>query len=132
MKEFVKQWMFLFGLVVVSAFVIPSIINGYWHATWFVLKLLLVTLIISLLNLVVGKLPIELSIIVHFLRMCAALATVYVFGWFWEWYTPSYAWMVIAMVVPVYVIFYLVETVQVERDVDIINKQIQSRKERRV
>lgn len=131
MRDFVKQWMVLFGLVVISAFLIPSIVHGNWNGTFFILRLLLVTLTISLLNLVVGKLPIELPLINYFARMCVGLVAVYIYGWIWAWYTSSEAWMVIAMVVPVHVIFYLVETAKVERDVDIINKQIQFKKKKR-
>lgn len=133
MKSFIKQWMLVFGLVVASAFIVPSIIYGSnWDDTWFILKLLVTTLTICLLNLFWEKnLSLEIPYLKHFISMCSVLAVVFVYGWFWKWYTPSSFWIVFVMVIPVYVIVVLLDAIKTRHDVEFINRQIQHRKRQR-
>ncbi len=129
-KAFIKQWIFIFGLVVTSAFIIPSVFNGNWDNTWIIIQLLITTLTICLLNLLVEKLSIELPLLRHFVNMCIVLSVVFVYGWFWKWYSLSSFWIILVMVIPVYVLVVLLDAVKVRRDVELINKHIQYRKQR--
>jgi len=128
MKVFVKRWILLFGFVVISAFVIPPIFNGYWDSTWFILKLLVTTFVTCLFVFLLEKVSIEPPFLRHFVNMCVVLGTVWGFGWIWEWYTPSGFWIIPAMVIPVYVLMALLDAIKIRRDVESINQQIQYRK----
>ena len=128
MKAFIKQWILLFGFVVIAAYVIPPIFNGYWESTWFILKLLVTTLTVYLFVFLLEKVSIEPPFLRHFVNMCVVLGTVWGFGWIWEWYTPSGFWIIPAMVIPVYVLMALLDAIKIRRDVESINQQIQYRK----
>ncbi len=130
-KAFIKQWVFIFGLAVVSAFIIPPIFNGYWENTSIIIKLLVATFTVCIFNLLLERLPIELPLLKHFINMSVVLAVIFVYGWFWEWYTPSSIWIIPAMVVPVYVVVILLDIVKLKRDVELINKQIELRRRKR-
>lgn len=130
-KAFIKQWLFIFGLVVISAFIVPSIFNGYWDNTLVIIQLLVATLTICLLNFLLDKLPIELPLLRHFVNMCTALIVIFIYGWFWKWYTVERFWIILIMVIPVYVLVVLVDAVKIKNDVELINKHIQDRKQKR-
>jgi len=128
MKEFIKQWILLFGFVVISAHIIPSIVSGGWDRTWFILHLLAVTFTTCLLVFLLEKLSIEPPLLGHFVNMCVVLATVLAYGWILDWHTPTGFWIMFAMVIPVYVIMALLDAIKIRRDVASINQQIQHRK----
>ncbi len=128
MKAFLKQWMLIFGFVVLSAHIIPPIINGRWDGAWLIIKLLAASFLICASIRLLEKLPIEIPLLKHLINMCAVLLIVFALGWLWQWYTPAGFWIVFVMVIPVYVVVVLIDAIKIKRDVEIINKQIQLRK----
>ena len=127
MKAFIKNWMSIFALVVISAFVIPAIFNGVWQDALFIVKLLIATLTICLLQLFTNKIPIQTPLVKYLIELVMALSSVLFFGWIWKWYTLKGIWIMFAMVIPVFIAAILLDLVSVRRDVDIINQQIKLR-----
>lgn len=130
-KTFIKQWILVFGFVVIAAFTIPPIFNGYWDGTWLILHLLITTLTACLFVFLLGRLSIEIPLLRHFVNMCAVLAVVLAYGWVFAWYTPTGVWIIFLMVIPVYVAIALLDAVKIRQDIKSINAQIQHRKLKR-
>lgn len=131
-KDFIKRWMLIFALVVLSAFVIPSICYNIWNeSTLLIIKLLVVTLIICLLQMLTNKIHLRVPLFRYLIELCMVLVTLLFFGWLWEWYMPSTVWIIFVMVIPVYVIAVLLDAVRVKRDVEFINRNIKIRQQKR-
>jgi len=131
MKEFIKKWILVFGLVSISATVIPAIVNRSWGAFVFMLQLLLVLFIFCLLQALTGKLPLKALLYKYLVDLSMALIIVLLFGRIWKWYEPAYAWMMPAMIIPVFIVGYFLDLIKVKKDVDFINRQIVLRRERK-
>ena len=130
MRNFIKKWFMIFGLTVISTTAIPAIIHRHWDSiAVFIFQLLFVILIICLLQLLTEKITTHL-LLKYLLDIAMSLAVVFLFGWFWNWYEPSYAWIMPAMVIPVFVIGYFFDIVKIKKDVDFINKQIELRQKK--
>ena len=132
MKEFIKKWVLIFGLVSISATVIPAIVNRSWDASIFTFQLLFALLIICLLQLLTERLPLKAILYKYLIDLVMSLIIVLFFGWIWNWYEPSYAWMMPAMVVPVFIVGYFFDIVKVKKDVDFINQQIALRRNKKL
>jgi hypothetical protein len=132
MKEFIKRWLLLFAMIVLSVHIIGSAASGEWGNTSFILELLLATLVIRLLQLLTAKIPVRVSALCYLIDLGAVLVTVLFFGWLWKWYTASVFSIIItlATIIPVFVAAMILDVVIVRRDVDIINKQIKRRQEK--
>lgn len=131
MKEFIKRWMLVFALVVISVFLIGSIRSGQWESTSFILKLLITTLAICLLQLLTNKIPVRVHLLKYLIDLGMVISTVLLLGWLWKWwYTPKGVWFIFTTVIPVFIVAIILDVVIVRRDVDIINKQIKHRRQR--
>ena len=131
MKEFIKQWMLVFALVVISALCIPPIIYGALpESSAFIIKLLVATLTTCLLNLLTRRIPVRIPMLKYLIDLVMILAVILFFGWIWQWYTLEGVWIIFAMVVPVFIAAILLDVIKVRRDVEIINRRIQHRREK--
>ncbi|MDR1619626.1 MAG: DUF3021 family protein [Clostridiales bacterium] len=130
MKKFIKKLLMFFGLASISATVIPAIVNSYWEAAIFAFQLLFMLLVVFLLQLLTEKLSLKIPLLKYFIDLVITLSVGLSFGWIWKWYEPSYAWMMFAMIIPVYVIGYFLDIVKVKKDVKVINQQIKRRREK--
>lgn len=130
MKEFIKKWLMLFGLVSISTTVIPAIVNSYWETAIFAFQLLFALLIICLLQLIIEKISLKILPLRYLIDLIMTLSVVLLFGWLWKWYEPPYVWMMFAMVIPVYVAGYFLDIVKVNKEVKVINQQIKRRREK--
>lgn len=130
MKEFIKKWLMIFGLVSISTTIIPAIVNNYWEAAIFTCQLLFTLLVICLLQLLTGKISLKTLLLKYLIDLVMTLLVVLLFGWIWKWYDPSYVWMMFAMVIPVYAVGYFLDIVKVNKDVKAINQQIKRRREK--
>lgn len=129
MKNFAKKWMMVFALIVLSAFIIPSIYSGHWSEyAWLVIQLLAISLIICLLYALTDKISLQIPLLKYLLELSIALIVVFLFRWIWKWDTAI--WIVFAMVVPVYVVAALLDVIQIKRDVEIINLHIKKRQQK--
>jgi len=130
MKIFIKKWLMLFGLVSISVTIIPAIVNSYWEGAIFTFQLLFTLLVICLLQLLTEKISLKIPLLKYLIDLVMTLLVVLSFGWIWKWYVPLYAWMMFAMVIPVYVIGYFLDIVKINKDVKVINQQIKRRREK--
>lgn len=130
MKEFIKKWMLLFALVVVSAFIIPSLFNGNWVESGFIIKLLFTSLLICLLQLLTIQITVRIPLIKYLIDLVMVLSVVLFFGWIWKWYVLSNVWIIFAMVIPVFIAAIFLDMVKVRQDVSFINEQIKLRQEK--
>ena len=124
MKELIKKWILVFGLVSISATVIPAIVNRSWDALIFMLQLLFALLLFCLLQLLTGKLPLKALLYKYLVDLSMALLIVLFFGRIWKWYEPTYVWMMPAMIIPVFIVGYFLDLVKIKKDVNFINRQI--------
>ena len=130
MKDFIKKWLMLFGLVSISTVIIPALVNGYWNAAIFSLQLLFTLLVICLFQFLTDKISLKNPLLKHLIDLAMTLSIVLCLGWIWKWYLPSYAWMMFAMVIPVYIIGYFLDIIKINKDVKVINQQIKRRREK--
>jgi len=130
MKEFIKKWLMLSGLVFISITVIPAIVNGYWETAIFVFQLLFTLLVICLLQLLTDKISLKIPLLRYLIDLAITLSVVLFFGWIWKWYEPSNVWMMFAMVIPVYVVVYFLNIFKVRKEVKAINQHIIRRREK--
>jgi len=130
MKTFFKNWMMLFGLVTISAHIVPSLFNGYWAITAFTIKLLVVTLVVCLLQLLTNKITVRTPLIKYLIDLGMVLGIVLFFGWIWEWYSVKNVWLVFVMVIPVFAAGYFLDLINVRQDVNFINLQIKRRRKK--
>ena len=130
MKKFFKNWMVLFGLVTISAHIVPSLFNGYWEIAISIIKLLAVTLVVCLLQLLTNKITVRTPLIKYLIDLGMVLGIVLFFGWIWEWYSAKNVWLVFVMVIPVFAAGYFLDLIYVRQDVNFINQQIKRRREK--
>ena len=134
MKKFIKSWMLLFAIVVISVFVIISAINWQWESTFFIFQLLITTFIIRLGQLLTNKISEKLSFFKYFIDFAMALFVVLLLGWIWDWYNWEWhnikgAWFIGATIIPVFFAAVFLDLIKVRRDVEIINEQIKKRRQ---
>lgn len=131
MKEFIKRWLLVFAMVVISVFVIGAIRNRQWQNAIFILEILITTLTICILQLLTGKIPLRITVLKYLIDLAMIISTVLFFGWVWKWwYTMAGVWTLCAIVIPVFIAAIILDVVIVRRDVDIINKQIMRRRQK--
>ena len=135
MKNFIKSWMLLFAIVIISVFIIISAINWLWDSTFFIFQLLIVTFIIRLSQLLTNKIPEKFSIFKYSIDLGIALVVVLIFGWIWGWYNWEWngikgAWIICSTIIPVFFAAFFLDLIKVRHDVDDINKQIRKRRQK--
>lgn len=128
MKVFIKQWIFLFGLIMIFSTVVPAMISQEGTFLWQMMGLLFMSFTVCIFNLFIDRIAMNSMIGIHLIRLAMVLAVVYLFGWFLNWYTPEYWWMILVMVIPVYGIYYLVDSIKVNRDVEELNQRIRMKR----
>ena len=130
MKEFIKKWMMIFGVVTIFSTIVPAIVNGNWTAAIFTFQLLFALLVICLLQLLTQKIPIQIPLVRYFVDLGMTLSVVLFFGRIWEWFAPGYIWTMFAMVIPAYIVGISLDMIKIKQDVDFINRQINLRREK--
>lgn len=129
-KEFIKKWIMLFGLVSVSITVIPALISGNWEFASTFVQIMFALLVICLLQLFTDKISIRTPILKYLIDLGMTLSVVSFFGWIFKWFEPGYVWMMFVMVIPSYIVGAFLDLVKVKKDVDFINKQITIRRKK--
>jgi hypothetical protein len=131
MKEFIKRWLLVFAMAVVSIYTITAVRTGQWENTWFVLEILVTTLTICMLQLLTNKIPVRVALLKYLIDLAMVISTVLFFGWLWDWWDSWVGiWSLCATVIPVFIAAIVLDVVIVRRDVDIINKQIKLRRQK--
>ncbi len=132
MKNFFKNLLINFAIVVIVANFVPAIFNGSWGSSLFILQLLLMMLVVRLGQLLTNLFTSKYRILEIGLELLMVMAVVLAFGWLFKWYTLSYIWMMPLMVVIVYIFAYLLDIARTRKEIDFINKQLMRRKARLV
>lgn len=130
MKNFIKQCLLIFSLIIIVAFLVPAIVSNKWDDFFVILEFFLVTVIARLGLLLMNKYFNVNRFLEIGLELLMLLSLVFVFGWVFKWYTLEYIWMIPAMVIPAYVVGTILDIIKTKQDVAYINQQIQLRKER--
>lgn len=130
MKEFIKKWLVYIGLASVSASIIPAIVNDYWEAAIFTFQLLFALFVVCLLQLLTDRISLKFTLLKYLIDLVITLLVALSLGWIWNWYEPSYVWMMFAMVIPCSIIAYFLDLVKVNKEVKAINQRIKRRHEK--
>ncbi len=131
MKDFIKRWLLLFALIVVSVYVVGAVLYGNWGSTSFILELLLTALVICLLQLLINLIPVRIHWLIYVFNFVMVLCTVFFFGWIWAWwYTPMDVLSVALPIIPVFAAAIILDMVIVRHDIEVINKQIERRRKK--
>jgi hypothetical protein len=130
LKNFIKQCLLIFSLIVIVAFLVPAIVSNKWDDFIVILEFLLITVVARF-----GLLLMNTYVRVHLfleigLELLMILIVAFTFGWVFKWYTLEYIWMIPAMVIPAYIVGNILDVIKTRQDVAYINQQIQRRKER--
>lgn len=132
MKNFFKNLLINFAIVVIVANIVPAIFNGSWDSSIFILQLLLMMLVVRLGQLLTNLFASKYRILEIGLELLMVMAAVLAFGWLFKWYTLAYIWMMPLMVVIGYIFAYILDIARTRKEIELINTQIRRRKERLV
>ncbi len=132
MKNFFKDLLINFAIVVIVANIVPSIFNGSWDSSIFILQLLLMMLVVRLGQLLTNLFTSKYRILEIGLELLMVMAVVLAFGWLFKWYDLSYIWMMPLMVVIGYIFAYILDIARTRKEIEFINTQIKRRKARLV
>lgn len=132
MKNFFKDLLINFAIVVIVANIVPAIFNGSWDSSIFILQLLLMMLVVRLGQLLTNLFTSKYRILEIGLELLMVMAVVLAFGWLFKWYALSYIWMMPLMVVIVYIFAYILDIARTRKEIEFINTQIKRRKQRLV
>ncbi len=130
MKNFIKQCLLIFSLIIIMAFFVPALVSNKWDDFIVILEFLLVTVVARLGLLLINKYLNGHRYVEIGLELVMLLTVVFAFGWVFKWYTLEYIWIIPAMVIPAYLIGNVLDIIKMRQDVAYINQQIQFRKER--
>ncbi|AWW27603.1 hypothetical protein ACIZ62_17025 [Acetobacterium carbinolicum] len=130
MKNFIKQCLLIFSLIIIMAFFVPALVSNKWDDFIVILEFLLVTVVARLGLLLINKYLNGHRYVEIGLELVMLLTVVFAFGWVFKWYTLEYIWIIPAMVIPAYLIGNVLDIIKMRQDVAYINQQIQFRKKR--
>lgn len=129
MKNFFRDLLINFAIVVIVATIVPAIFNGSWDLSLFILQLLLMIVVVRLGQLLTNLFTSKYRILEIGLEFLMVIAVVLSFGWLFKWYDLSYIWMMPLMVVIGYVFAYILDIARTKKEIEFINTQIKRRKE---
>lgn len=130
MKDFIKKILVLGALMILTIYTISSIRNEEWSETIFFWQLILLSVIISVVQLLLNRYRFDyyiIEVLVEYLMVCLVVGTT---GMIFGWFELHYLWMVLLYVTPIYMIGYFLDMVRTKRDVDYINERIEVRRKR--
>lgn len=130
MKNFVKDGLVNFALIVLGAYIIPSIMGYGWEHSINILQLLMVTFLIRLLQLLTSKFVSRYPILEYLLELGMILAVVLGFGWLFKWYDIDRLAAIVLTVIVIYAAAFALDLTKTRRDVGFINDQIKLRREK--
>lgn len=130
MKNFIKQCLLIFSLIIIVAFLVPAIVTNKWDDFVVILEFLLITVVARSGLLLMNKNINANRFLEIGLELIMILILVFAFGWVFKWYTLEYIWMIPAMVIPAYIVGNILDIIKTKQDLEYINQQIKFRKER--
>lgn len=130
MKNFIKQCLLIFSLIIIVAFFVPAIVTNKWDDFIVILEFLLITVVARSGLLLINKNINANRFLEIGVELIMILTLVFACGWVFKWYTLEYAWMIPVMVIPAYVVGNILDIIKTKQDLEYINQQIKFRKER--
>lgn len=124
MKNFIKDWLANFALIVLCINIVSFIINRNWSNVSFILELFFVTLLIRLLQILTNKFTSNYPILEYLLEFGMVSSIVFIFGRLFGWYTVNEMWFIFVIIIIAYTIAYVLDLTKTSRDVAYINEQI--------
>jgi hypothetical protein len=128
MKKFTQNLLGNYALIVLGAHVLPSVFQGDWLLSKYILELFIITVIIRLLMLLTDRFQSRYPILEYTLELGMVLAVVLGIGWMFEWYYTEHIPQMVITIVAVYVAVYAVGIGKIRHDVNFINEQIKRRR----
>jgi len=130
MKEFIKKCLTNFSLIVITVFFVFSVKCGEWSQFIFVSQILLLTVTIFIGQILTNKFTSPYHFLETGLELIMVLSLALTYGWFFKWYQLQEIWIMFVIVIPVYIISYILDIARTKKDVEFINDQIKLRKAR--
>ncbi len=128
MKNFIKNWLITFALIVLVNNIISNISSmDYWGNISPHIEILFATLLIRLSLLLTNKFSCRYPILEYLLEFGTVTAVVFSCGWLFGWKMDIW-WLVIIIIALVYTAAYMLDLVKTGRDIAYINEQIKLRR----
>lgn len=128
MKKILKDTCILAALMILCVFLISIIWSGLTSEIMLVIKLFGLALILSSINFFIDEMS-TLSILSSYIvKYFAVTAIVMLYGFIVGWFFTSNFWMAFIYVGVVAVLGYFLDSFKTKKDVEFINKKIESRK----
>jgi hypothetical protein len=128
MKKFINDWLVNFALVVLGVFGVFFIAHRNGDDLFFILELLLTTLLIRLLQMLTGKFTSRYPMLEYLLEFGMVVSVVLGSGWVFGWYNFESIWLIIVVIAIVYMAGYVLDLTKANRDIMYINEQIKRRR----
>ena len=128
MKKILRDTCILAALMILCVFLISIIWSGLTSEIMLVIKLFGLALILSSINYFIDEMS-TLSILSSYIvKYFAVTAIVMLYGFIVGWFFTSNFWMAFIYVGVVAVLGYFLDSFKTKKDVEFINKKIESRK----
>ncbi|MBP5623417.1 MAG: DUF3021 family protein [Lachnospiraceae bacterium] len=128
MKKILRDTCILAALMILCVFLISIIWSGLTSEIMLVIKLFGLALILSSINFFIDEVS-TLSILSSYIvKYFAVTAIVMLYGFIVGWFFTSNFWMAFIYVGVVAVLGYFLDSFKTKKDVEFINKKIESRK----
>ena len=128
MKNILRDTCILAALMILCVFLISIIWSGLTSEIMLVIKLFGLALILSSINYFIDEVS-TLSILSSYIvKYFAVTAIVMLYGFIVGWFFTSNFWMAFIYVGVVAVLGYFLDSFKTKKDVEFINKKIESRK----
>lgn len=128
MKKILRDTCILAALMILCVFLISIIWSGLTSEIMLVIKLFGLALILSSINFFIDEMS-TLSILSSYIvKYFAVTAIVMLYGFIVGWFFTSNFWMAFIYVGVVAVLGYFLDSFKTKKDVEFINKKIESRK----
>ena len=128
MKKILRDTCILAALMILCVFLISIIWSGLTSEIMLVIKLFGLALILSGINYFIDEMS-TLSILSSYIvKYFAVTAIVMLYGFIVGWFFTSNFWMAFIYVGVVAVLGYFLDSFKTKKDVEFINKKIESRK----
>jgi F0F1-type ATP synthase assembly protein I len=131
MKDFIKNSLIIFSVMVLIVFFVISIFRDQWDQFTILVQLLVTSIMIKLGQLITNRFTSAYHVVEIAVEMVMVLAVVLIMGWLFGWYDISCLWVMGILFIVIYFICYLLDITRTRKDVDFINNQIAIRKARK-
>ncbi len=127
MKNFIKNWLVNFALIVLFINFVSLIVDRDWGSVSHIFELFFVTLLIRLLQIFTSKFVSYYPILEYLLELGVVITVVFSCGWLFGWKMDMW-WLILIIITAVYGAAYGLDLARANRDIEYINEQIKRRR----